>query len=83
MGLGILRGDVPLHIDRVHLWRAPELAKGRLYAVATDGSNHGSFDIQVVDASGNRYVRVSGYRSVALPDGIDTEPLKGLLAVMA
>ncbi len=35
----------------------------------------------VVDASGNRYVQLSGYRTVALPAGASADKLKALSAV--
>ena len=63
--------------------RAPELAEGRLYAVVTPDPEQGSFDAEVVDTTGNRYVQLSGYRTVALPNSVDAEPLKALHAVMA
>jgi len=43
----------------------------------------GSFDAEVLDTTGNRYVHLCGYRTVALPDAVDAEPLKNLRAVMA
>jgi hypothetical protein len=40
-----------------------------------------SFDVEVLDEAGKRYVRVSGYRTEALPDKVAAEPLKKLQAV--
>ncbi len=78
------RMGLPLHIDQVCLWRSPDLAEGRvLYAVVTPDVDRGSFDADVVDSIGNRYVHLRGYRTVALPDPIDFEPLKVLQAVTA
>ena len=74
------RMGLPQHIDRVSLLRSPDLAEGRLYAVVTPNQAHGSFDAEVVDAAGNRYVQLSGYRTVAVPNSIDGEPLKALQA---
>jgi hypothetical protein len=59
--------------------RAPELAEGPLYAVVTP--DHESFDADVVDTAGNVYVHLSGYRTVALFNGVDAEPAKELHAV--
>ena len=42
-----------------------------------------SFDAEVVDAKGNCYVQLSGYKTVALPNSVDAEPLKALKAAMA
>jgi NAD(P)-dependent dehydrogenase (short-subunit alcohol dehydrogenase family)/acyl carrier protein len=75
------RMGLPLHIDQVCLWRAPALAEGLLYAVATPRPDQESFDVEVVDAAGNRYLGIKGYRTAALPNGVDVEPLKALQAV--
>ncbi|MBZ5619220.1 MAG: SDR family oxidoreductase [Acidobacteriia bacterium] len=77
------RMGLPLHIDRVSLLRAPDLAEGRLYAVVTPNPQQGSFDAEVVDKDGNRYVCMSGYRTVALPNSVDATLLKPLQLVMA
>jgi NAD(P)-dependent dehydrogenase (short-subunit alcohol dehydrogenase family) len=75
------RMGLPRHVDRVCLWRAPELASGPLYAVVTPASEPGSFDAEVVDAAGNRYLQMSGYKTVALPDRVDSGLLKALHAI--
>jgi hypothetical protein len=77
------RMGLPLHIDRVRVFGAPASAVGRLYAVVTPHPEEGSFDAEVVDAAGNRYVEMNGYRTIALPDTVDTEPLKAMHAAMA
>jgi hypothetical protein len=77
------RMGLPRHIDRVSFLRTPELSEGRLYAVVTPDPNQGSFDAEVVDAAGHRYVQLSGYRTVGLPDAVDAERLKALRAAMA
>ncbi|HEY7912307.1 MAG TPA: SDR family oxidoreductase, partial [Blastocatellia bacterium] len=77
------RMGLPRHIDCVSFLRAPELSEGRLYAVVTPDPNQGSFDAEVVDAAGHRYVQLSGYRTVGLPDAVDAERLKALRAAMA
>ncbi len=77
------RMGLPQHIHRVCLWRAPELVEGRLYALVTPHPDRGSFDAEVVDTKGNRYLHLSGYQTVALPDGVDAEPLKALQAIMS
>jgi hypothetical protein len=43
----------------------------------------GSFDAEVVDAAGNRFVQLSGYRTVAVPNSIDAERLKPLQLAMS
>ena len=77
------RIGLPLHVEQVCLWRAPELAEGPLYAVITPDSSEGSFDAEVVDTAGNRYVQLRGYKMVAHPDAVDVEPLRALHAVVA
>jgi NAD(P)-dependent dehydrogenase (short-subunit alcohol dehydrogenase family) len=75
------RMGLPLHIDRVVVCRAPELADGRFYAVVTPAQADGGFDADVVDSAGNVYIRLGGYRTVALPGTVDTAPLQAMHAV--
>jgi hypothetical protein len=78
------RMGLPQHIDRVSLLvRDPERTEGRLYAVVTPNPRSGSFDGEVVDAKGNRYLQLSGYRTVAVPNAIDAERIKALQALMS
>lgn len=77
------RMGLPRHIERVSLLRAPELANGCLYAVVTPHPDRGDFDAEVVDTEGNRYLRLRGYHTVALPDGVNAEPLKALQDAMS
>jgi len=72
------RMGLPEHIHQVSVGRAPELAAGPLFAVATPNSADGSFEAEVVDTAGNRYLNLRGYRMVAHPEGIDPESLKAL-----
>ena len=77
------RMGLPQHVRQVCLLRTPDPAVGGLYAVITPKPEQGSFDADVVDAAGNRYVQLIGYSTVALPYLVDTEPLKALQAVAA
>ena len=77
------RMGLPQHVRQVCLLRTPDPAVGGLYAVVTPNPDQGSFDADVVDAAGNRYVQLVGYSTVALPYVVDTEPLKALQAVAA
>ena len=77
------RFGLPLAVRQVSLLRAPELAEGPLYAVVTPHPDHKAFDAEVVDGKGNCYVQLSGYRTAAMPNSPDAEPLKALHAVMA
>jgi acyl transferase domain-containing protein/NAD(P)-dependent dehydrogenase (short-subunit alcohol dehydrogenase family) len=78
------RMGLPQHIDRVSLLvRDPQRAEGRLYAVVTPNPREESFDAEVVDAKGNRYLQLSGYRTVEIPNAVDAERLKELQAAMS
>jgi len=77
------RMGLPLHIDCVSLLRLPDLADTPLYAVVTPELTGGTFDAYVVDAKGNQYVKLSGYRTVAVPNTFNTEQLKVVQAVMS
>jgi NAD(P)-dependent dehydrogenase (short-subunit alcohol dehydrogenase family)/acyl carrier protein len=78
------RMGLPQHIDRVFLSvRDPERAEGRLYAVVTPNPREGSFDAQVVDATGTRYLQLTGYRTIAVPNAVDVERVKVLHAAMS
>jgi hypothetical protein len=76
---------LPQHIDRVSpssLLLNPEAAETRIYAVVTPDPGRSSFDAEVVDATGNRYLQLKGYRTVAVPGAVNTERLKSLQAAM-
>ena len=77
------RMGLPQHIDRVSLLRSPDLAEGRLYAVVTPNQAQRSFDVEVMDLAGNRYVQLRGYRTVAVPNNIAGESLKALQLAMS
>ena len=77
------RMGLPLHIDCVSslLLPAPE-TDARLYAVVTSEGD-GSFDAEILDTKGNRYLQLSGYRTVAFAGALEAERLKALQAAMA
>ena len=77
------RIGLPLHVDRVSLWRSPELALGPIYATVTPGARQESFDVEVLDAAGNRCLQLSGYEMVAHPDQVDATPFQALAGAMA
>lgn len=78
------RMGLPQHVDRVSLLLpAPESPDTRLYAVVISDRDRGTFDAEVVDTKGNRYVLLSGYRTVAVPAAIDVERLKPLQTALA
>jgi hypothetical protein len=76
------RMGLPRHIDRVSVAAFPDLEE-RVYAVVTPRADE-SFDAQIVDAAGNLYVQLSGYRTVTLPSSaVDAEGLKTLQAILS
>jgi len=75
------RLGLPLQVGRVSLLRAAETALTNLYAIVTPREEGAVFDAEVVDANGNQYLQLLGYRTVALINGVDAEPLKALQAV--
>ena len=82
MGLQSRMG-LPQHVDRVSLFRSPGLAESRLYAVVTPNEEQSSFAAEVLDQKGNCYLRLSGYKTVALPQSIEAARLEPLHAVMS
>jgi NAD(P)-dependent dehydrogenase (short-subunit alcohol dehydrogenase family) len=76
------RLGLPQHVDRVSFQNGGVTAS-ELFAVVTPHPDLGTFDAEVVDGAGNRYLDVSGYRTVALPNPVNAESLAALQAVMA
>ncbi|HEV3510141.1 MAG TPA: SDR family NAD(P)-dependent oxidoreductase [Candidatus Sulfotelmatobacter sp.] len=76
------RMGLPLRVHQVSLFRAPHATSGRLYAVVTPDVVQRSFDAVVMDEKGTCYLRLNGYQTVALTDGVDKEILKSLQAIM-
>jgi acyl transferase domain-containing protein/acyl carrier protein len=79
------RMGLPQHVDCVSssLLVIPESADTRLYALVTPDPDRGSFDAEVLDTKGNRYLQLSGYRTVAVPNAMDAERLKPLQVAMS
>jgi len=73
---------LPLYVQQVRVWRAPKSAEGQVYAVVTPHPEQESFDANVVDAKGNCYIQVIGYKTVAVPDNVEAEKLKTLQAAL-
>ena len=77
------RMGLPLHID--HLNVVPglsESAHGPFYALVTRKVDQNCFDAEVIDGSGKRLVRLSGYHTIALADSVDARKLKPLRTAM-
>jgi len=77
------RMGLPLYVHHVSWSRSPRLAVGPLFAVVTPDTAGEKFDAEVVDTQGNRYLQLTGYRTVTLPDSVDAEPLHALQNVHA
>ena len=77
------RMGLPRHVDRVSIYRSPDAAGGPLFTVVTAGAAPGSFDADVVDRAGTRYLHVSGYRTVVFREDVDARifPLAQTAAV--
>ncbi|HKS73470.1 MAG TPA: SDR family NAD(P)-dependent oxidoreductase, partial [Terriglobales bacterium] len=71
------RMGLPMHIEQLHWFGAPQDSK-ELYAIVTSTSDREGFAADVVDASGQLSLRLMGYRTVALPGGVDATALKAL-----
>jgi hypothetical protein len=71
------RMGLPQHLDQVSSWPMFELPEARLYALVTPGPE-GTFDAEVVDAKGNLYVRLGGYRTIAMPGAVNADHVKVL-----
>ena len=74
---------LPLRVERVRPVRDPQTASGRLHAVVTpSASADGSYDARVVDADGNVYLVVDGYRTVELAGAASASQLEPFRAAM-
>lgn len=75
------RMGLPQHIDRVSL--LSETPPGaRVYAVVLPKAERG-FDAEIIDEQGNCYLRLEGYRTVAVPGALDADRVKALHDAMS
>jgi hypothetical protein len=77
------RMGLPRHVDRVELYRVPDAAAGPLFAIVTANPAAESFDADVVDATGTRYLHLAGYRTVVFREDVDARMFPSAQAVMA
>jgi len=70
-------------VDQVRVFRSLELARGRLYSLVAPQPEKSQFDAEVIDSERNVYLQLRGYRTVALPAGVDADVLKKLQALFA
>jgi len=59
---------LPAKLESLRVWRAAEATGSRLFAEVLPREEDDGFDARVMDADGNVYVELSGYRTVAIPD---------------
>ncbi len=69
---------LPTRVEHVTRWQAPQPPTSRLYAMVTPHPEQETFDAEVVDASGTRYLSIDGYRTTLLPAPIDADALTSL-----
>ncbi|HET8667564.1 MAG TPA: polyketide synthase dehydratase domain-containing protein, partial [Terriglobales bacterium] len=72
------RFGLPHTVQEVRSFCTSDRVEGALFAIVTPNADGATFDAEVVDRSGRRYVHLSGYGTVAMPGAIDAEPLKAL-----
>jgi hypothetical protein len=77
------RMGLPQRVREIYLHRTPTQADGLLYAVLTPDAVSGSFDVDVLDTKGNCYLRLKGYETVALPNGVEPKSVKLLHEIMS
>jgi acyl transferase domain-containing protein/NAD(P)-dependent dehydrogenase (short-subunit alcohol dehydrogenase family) len=77
------RMGLPRHVDRVSLYRPPDAASGPFFAVVTPDPATGTFNADVVDRAGTRYLNVSGYRTVVFREDIDAHMFPSAHVLMA
>ena len=74
---------LPHELDCVSSLNIADPKGGRLYAVVTPNTVSGSFDADVVDASGKRFIHIDGYRTVAAGGLNNPELVKVLQAMLS
>jgi len=72
------RMGLPWQVRGVSWLRSPHLTEDAFYALVTPNPEQGTFDAEVVDSHGNRYLRLDGYRTAELSSSVESEPLKAL-----
>ena len=75
------RFGLPSKIGRVVKLREPSGVKSRLYTVVRHSNGGTAFDADVVDESGNVYMRLEDYHTAELPGAADAVPIDPIRAV--
>ncbi len=77
------RMGLPWKVEQVFTHGALQPNGNTLYALVTPHPEQGTFDAEVVDANGTRYLHLGGYRTVELPDNVDAEPLQAIQNILS
>ena len=72
------RMGLPWQVLQVNWLSQPESAGHSYYALVTPRPDQGTFDAEVVDSQGNRYLRLVGYRTAEVSSSVDSDPVKAL-----
>ena len=75
------RFGLPSKIGRVVKLREPSVVKSQLYTVVRQSNGGTGFDADVVDESGNVYMRLEDYHTAELPGAADAVPIDPIRAV--
>jgi hypothetical protein len=75
------RMGLPLHIDRLVFFSEPPAAASQVFAVVNRNADQ-SFNAEIVDAKSNCYLQMTGYRTVPVPNAVDTRKLNALQTAM-
>jgi acyl transferase domain-containing protein/acyl carrier protein len=62
---------LPHQVGQIRVFESADPAKQQLYAIVTAKPDLSTFDAEVVDSTGKRYLSLSDYRTVALSDAVD------------
>jgi len=75
------RMALPAHVNRVVRYAGAD-EPGRLFATVGNRDDGEGVDAEVADATGRVRVRLEGYRTIALPGGVDEDALAPIRAAM-
>mgnify|MGYP001821319010 FL=1 len=75
------RFGLPARIGRVQKLREPSITKARLYTVVRHTNGGPGFDADVIDESGQVYLRLQDYQTAELPGAVEAAPIDPIKAV--
>ncbi|HEX4783967.1 MAG TPA: SDR family NAD(P)-dependent oxidoreductase [Candidatus Sulfotelmatobacter sp.] len=77
------RMGLPRYVREISFYRTSAPSDGRLYARVTPDPVHETFEAEVVDTKGDCCLCLTGYQTVALPNGANAERLRILHEIMS